>query len=93
MGRCFEAAAGRPRPPWSSQTALLGVAAALLLFTLPVGGPIIPFAATKLARALTPGTFGCWLSMVIPLGVGRRGHSLGRTDFLVAHHGLFTSPQ
>ena len=56
-------------------------AALLLLITLPAGGPTIPLAATKLARALTPGAFGCWLGMIIPLGVGRSGHSLGRTDF------------
>ena len=57
------------------------MAAALLLIPFPVSGPTIPIAVPKTARALTPGAFGGWLGVVIPRGVGRIGHSLGRTDF------------
>ena len=59
------------------------MAAALLLLTLPVGGPTLTLATTGLAtRALViPGALGWWLSMVIiRIGVGRIGHSLGRAE-------------
>ncbi len=47
------------------------VAALLLLITLPAGGPTVSLAALKLTRALViPGACGCWLGMIVPLGVG-----------------------